>query len=138
MKFSFFLTFKLSKHNNHSMKTYSFEKLIVWQKSILFSVLIYKITKNYPKEELFGMVSQMRRCVISISSNIAEGSGRHSSKDKARFTEIAYGSALELLNQLIISAELEFISKELYQEIRNDLEEITFMLDKLHKSQTNS
>lgn len=117
------------------MKKYSFENLIVWQKSIKLSVSIYKITKEYPKDELFGLVSQMRRSATSISSNIAEGSGRHSQKDKSRFTVIAFGSALELLNQLIISVQLEYISENQYQEIRKDIEEITFMLDKLHKSQ---
>ena len=71
------------------MKIFSFEKLIVWQKSKNIAVIIYKLTKNFPKEELFGMTSQMRRCSVSIASNIAEGSGRHSAKDKARFTEIS-------------------------------------------------
>ena len=71
------------------MKIFSFEKLIVWQKAKNIAVIIYKLTKNFPKEELFGMTSQMRRCSVSIASNIAEGSGRHSAKDKARFTEIS-------------------------------------------------
>ena len=101
------------------MKIYSFEKLTVWQKSKNLSVFIYKITRTFPKEELFGLVSQMRRCSVSISSNIAEGSGRHTQKDKARFTEIAYGSALELLNQTIICKELEFIPDEQYLIIKN-------------------
>ena len=117
------------------MKIYSFEKLIVWQKSKNLSIVIYKITKMFPKDELFGLVSQMRRCSVSVSSNIAEGSGRHTQKDKARFTEIAYGSALELLNQTIICKELEFVSDENYQIIRNEIEQITLMLDALHKSQ---
>ena len=117
------------------MKTYSFEKLLVWQKSRGLAVTIYKLTKNYPKDEIFGMTSQMRRCCISISSNIAEGSGRHTNKDKARFTEIAYGSALELLNQLIISVDLEYASEENYLIIRTQIEEITLMLDALHKAQ---
>ncbi len=117
------------------MKIYSFEKLTVWNKSKNLSIFVYKATRSFPKEELFGLVSQMRRCSVSISSNIAEGSGRHTQKDKARFTEIAYGSALELLNQTIICKELEFFSNEEYQTIRNELEEITLMLDALHKSQ---
>ena len=117
------------------MKIYSFEKLIVWQKSKNLFIVIYKITKTFPKDELFGLVSQMRRCSVSVSSNIAEGSGRHTQKDKARFTEIAYGSALELLNQTIICKELEFVSDENYQTIRNEIEQITLMLDALHKSQ---
>lgn len=117
------------------MKTYSFEKLNVWQKSRKLAVTIYKITRDFPKEEIFGLTSQMRRCSISISSNIAEGTGRHSAKDKARFTEIAYGSALELLNQIIISKDIEFISDENYTLLRMEVDEISLMLDALHKSQ---
>ena len=120
------------------MKIFSFEKLKVWQKSRKLAVKIYKQTKFFPKDERFGLVSQMRRSVVSISSNIAEGTGRHSSKDKARYTEIAFGSALELLNQSIISFDLEFLEKEDYLEIRNDISEITAMLDALRKSQLNS
>ena len=117
------------------MKIYSFEKLIVWQKSRKLAVIINKITRDFPKDEIFGMISQMRRCSISIASNIAEGSGRHSAKDKARFSEIAYSSALELINQLIISWDLEYVTEENYLTIRNEIEEITFMLDSLYKSQ---
>ncbi|WP_299212856.1 four helix bundle protein [uncultured Dokdonia sp.] len=94
------------------MRTFSFEKLNVWQKSRQLSVAIYTLTKSFPDEERFGLISQMRRCAVSVSSNIAEGSGRHSSKDKARFTEISYSSLLELLNQLILSQDLELISEE--------------------------
>lgn len=117
------------------MKIYSFEKLNVWQKARNLSTSIYKITKVFPKDEIFGLTSQMRRCSISISSNIAEGSGRHSAKDKARFTEIAFSSALELLNQVMISNDLEFISNQDYDRIRLEIDEITNMLDGLHKSQ---
>ncbi|VAW12642.1 S23 ribosomal protein [hydrothermal vent metagenome] len=117
------------------MKIFSFEKLKVWQKARELSVKIYKSTKAFPSDERFGLISQMRRCSISISSNIAEGTGRHSPKDKARFTVIAYGSALELLNQSIISNDLKFITKEDYLVIRKQITEITAMLDALHKSQ---
>lgn len=117
------------------MKIYSFENLLVWQKSIKLNVMIYKFTKTFPKEEMFGLKAQMRRSSVSISSNIAEGSGRHSAKDKARFTEIAYGSALELLNQTIISKDLFFLTNENYIDIRNEIEQITSMLDGLYKSQ---
>ena len=117
------------------MKIYSFEKLTVWQKARKLSVIIYKTTHQFPKDELFGLTSQMRRCSISISSNIAEGTGRHSPKDKARFTEIAYGLALELLNQTIISNDLGFINQDGFTAIRNEIDEITAMLDALYKSQ---
>ena len=117
------------------MKTFGFEKLKVWQKTRTLSKEIYLETKGFPDTERYGPISQMRRCAISISSNIAEGSGRHTSKDKARFTEIAYGSALELLNQTILSNDLEFISQENYNSIRQSISEITAMLDALRKSQ---
>ena len=117
------------------MKIFSFEKLIVWQKARELSKVIYKTTKHFPEDERFGLISQMRRCSISISSNIAEGTGRHSNKDKARFTEIAYGSSLELLNQAILSNDLEFLSDDNYIDIRSYLTEITAMLDALYKSQ---
>lgn len=117
------------------MKIFGFEKLQVWQKSRQTSIKIYKATVSFPSEERFGLTSQMRRAAISISSNIAEGTGRHSNKDRARFTEIAYGSALELLNQCILSKDLDFINEEKYLELREDLSEITAMLDGLYKSQ---
>ena len=117
------------------MKTYSFEKLNVWQNSRKLALLIYRLTKKFSKDELFGMTSQMRRCSISIASYIAEGSGRHSPKDKARFTEISYSSALELLNQVIISKDLEYISDDDYEILRYEIDQITSMLDGLYKSQ---
>ena len=119
----------------HSYKTFSFEKLLVWQKSRVLAGEIYKITSKFPKEEIFGMTSQMKRCSISISSNLAEGSGRSSMKDKARFTEIAFGSGVELLNQLIIALDLNFITENEYSEIRTKIQEVTYLLDALHKAQ---
>ena len=103
------------------MKTYSFEKLIAWQKARILTGMIYKITSGFPREEIFGMSSQMRRCSISIASNLAEGSGRNSFKDKARFSEIAYGSSLELLNQIILSKDFEYIDENEYIQIREKL-----------------
>ena len=120
------------------MKQFSFEKLVVWQKSKDLSIHIYKITSSFPNEEKFGLVSQLRRCAVSIASNLAEGSGRHSNKDKARFSEIAFGSLLELLNQLIISYELKFLSEENYNTLRIQIEEISRMINALRKSQLNS
>ena len=120
------------------MRTFSFEKLKVWQKARQLTISIYRITKKFPDEEKFGLISQMRRCSISISSNIAEGTSRHSNKDKARFTEIAYGSALELLNQSILSLDLEFMAMKDYENIRAELTEVLAMLDGLYKSQLNS
>ncbi len=117
------------------MKIFSFEKLIAWQKARELALEIYKITKLFPKEEVFGITSQMRRCSVSVASNLAEGSGRNSMKDKARFTEIAFGSALELLNQLILSFDFEYIEEQKYIEIREKITEVTVLINGLYKSQ---
>lgn len=117
------------------MRVFSFEKLQVWQKSRGLAKNVYTLTKDFPDTEKFGLISQMRRCSISIASNIAEGTSRHSKKDKARYTEIAYGSALELLNQIIISADMKLIKEKDYQNIRQELTEILSMLDGLYKAQ---
>ena len=117
---------------------YSFEKLDVWKKSKDFTVEVYKVTNGFPGEEKFGLTSQLRRATISINSNIAEGSSRTSPKDQARFYTIAYSSAIEVLNQLIISKELNFISVEIYDELRKDIEHITGMLNKLQKVAKNT
>ena len=117
------------------MKTFSFEKLIAWQKARELASEIYKITKLFPKDEVFGLTSQMRRCAVSIASNLAEGSGRNSMKNKARFTEIAFGSALELLNQLILSFDFKFFEEQKYIEIREKITEVTVLINGLYKSQ---
>ncbi|MDZ7717096.1 MAG: four helix bundle protein [Balneolaceae bacterium] len=116
------------------MGKFSFEKLDVWQKSKDFTVDIYKVTSDFPKSEKFGLVSQLRRASISVSSNLAEGSSRTSSKDQRRFYNMAYSSAVEIINQLIISKELEFIDSDIYENLRNEIEHITSMINRLHKS----
>lgn len=77
--------------------------------------MIYKITTTFPVSERFGLISQLRRASASICSNIAEGSARTTNKDQARFTTISFSSAVEVLNQLIISKELDFISEKDYE-----------------------
>jgi four helix bundle protein len=117
---------------------YSFEKLDVWKKSKDFATQIYKVNATFPSEEKFGLISQLRRAIISISCNIAEGSSRTSSNDQARFYTIAYSSAIEVLNQIIISKELNFISAENSIELRSDIEHITAMLNRLQQSIKNN
>lgn len=114
---------------NESYK-FGFEKLEVWQNSIQLSKLIYYLTLSFPKEETYGLTSQIRRTMISVSSNIAEGSSKNSLKDQARFSEIAFGSLLEVLNQIILAFELSYISEENYIDCRNKIE-----LNALKKSQ---
>ena len=120
------------------MKIYSFEKLQVWQQSRILTKEIYLITKSFPDEEKFGLTSQLRRASVSVCSNLAEGSSRNSFKDKARFTEIAYGSLMEILNQLILSLDLDFLSQKEYELIRTKIEEIGNMLNGLRNSQLNN
>ncbi|WKD86434.1 hypothetical protein KCTC32516_01809 [Polaribacter huanghezhanensis] len=119
------------------MKIYSFEKLIVWQESKNLIIEIYKITKGFPSNEKFGLISQLRRASVSIASNLAEGTSRKTTKDKAHFTTIAFSSAMEVLNQIIISKELNFVSEKDYILVREKLEKITNMLNGLRKTQLN-
>ena len=113
------------------MYIYSFEKLDVWKKARKLNSQIYTITKKFPKEETYGLVQQLRRASISISSNLAEGSSRNTYRDKARFTNIAYSSLMEVLNQLILSKDLEYINENEYLEIRPLVEEIGNKLNAL-------
>ncbi len=114
--------------------TYKFEKLEIWKLSIQLALRIYKLTKNFPSEEKFGITNQLRRASSSISANIAEGSSRTSEKDKARFMRIAFGSATEVLNYLILSKELEYITQLELRELRADISKLTNKLNAFHKS----
>ena len=93
------------------MITGNFKELIVWQKSIVLVKSIYALTKNFPAEEKFGLISQIRRCSVSIPSNIAEGQARRTTGDFIRFISNAEGSLAECETQLIIAVELGFCSK---------------------------
>ncbi len=117
------------------MYVYSFEKLDVWIEAKNFAKQIYTLTSKFPETEKFGLTVQLRRAGISIASNIAEGSARNSNKDKAHFTTIAFGSAVEVLNQLIISCELGFITEAEYIELRTQVESITNKLNALRNYQ---
>ena len=114
---------------------YSFEKLNVWKQSIGFVEKIYKITDKFPKSELYCLTSQIRRAVISIPSNIAEGSTRKSLKDQARYSEIAFGSLIEALNQIIIANKLNYINDYDLNLTRLEIEDIARQLNALKASQ---
>jgi four helix bundle protein len=119
------------------MYTYSFEKLEVWQLSRNTVKDIYKITEQFPDKERFGLTSQIRRAIVSVSSNLAEGSSRKTSREQARFTQIAFSSLLEVLNQLILSTDLNYISTEELNEIRPKIEELSNKLNAFYNSQIN-
>lgn len=109
----------------------SYKELIVWQKSIQLVKEIFILTNEFPKSELYGLISQIRRAAVAIPSNIAEGYGRKSAKEYAQFYSIAYGSALELETQIIIAKELHFVEKERFIKVEKLLEEILRMLNSM-------
>ena len=113
---------------------YSFENLEVWQTSRELVNDIYQVTSTFPQDEKFGLTSQLRRASISVSSNIAEGSTRWSKKDQSRFYEIAFGSLIEVLNQLILAADLKFLQENQLTTLRAKTDHIGRMLNALYKS----
>ena len=117
---------------------FSFEKLDVWQDSRALTKLIYEVTKSFPDSEKFGLINQMRRASVSVSSNIAEGSSRTSKKDQAHFYQIAYSSLMELLNQVIISTDLQFLNENQESQIRNHIGKVSNKLNALRKSRLNA
>lgn len=103
---------------------HNFKELNVWKESKDFCVDIYKNMSGFPKSEIYGITSQMKRASVSIPSNIAEGAGRNTNKDFSRFIGMSIGSSFELETQLIISKELEFINENNYLKLINDLNNV--------------
>jgi four helix bundle protein len=102
-------------------KISNFTDLKVWQEAHKLALLIYKVTEKFPKQELFGLVSQLRRAAVSITSNIAEGFSRTSYKDKLKFYVMAHGSLTEVENQLILAKDLGYLSGEEFETITKQL-----------------
>jgi len=117
----------------------SHKDLIVYQKSIEFVTKIYETTNNFPKEELFGLTSQLRRAAISIPSNMAEGFARRHNKELTQFLYVSLGSAVEIETQLLIAKNINYINEEIYIMLTNLLSEISKMLIGLiHKLESNN
>ena len=114
---------------------FAFEKLLVWQKSVIMVKEVYQLTKQFPKEEKYGIISQIRRSALSVSCNLAEGSGKISNKDKANYTTIAFGSLMETMNLLIVASEVEMMTKERVDVFRIQISEISRMLSSLRTAQ---
>jgi four helix bundle protein len=115
-------------------KKSTYKDLIVWQKSIALVTSVYTITKTFPIDEKFGIVSQINRAVISIPANIAEGWGRESSKNYLQFLRISRGSLMEVETLLLISRNLNFISEQSYVEVNQQIDEVGKILQGLIKS----
>lgn len=113
------------------MYIFSFEKLEVWQNARMLILDIYKLTSKFPPNELFGITSQIKRSSSSIATNIAEGTSRNRNKDKAHFLTISYSSAMETLNHLIISKDLNYVSETEYVASREKIEKICNQINNL-------
>ncbi len=112
----------------------SYQQLVVWQKSFALSIKIFKITSKFPKSELYGLISQMRRCAVSIPSNIAEGYTRGYRQEYIQFLRTAFASGAELETQLLLSKELGFLNTKEFNETNELLMEVQKMLNKLISS----
>jgi len=107
---------------------HNFRKLVIWTRSIDLVTRIYQLTNTFPKNERFGLMSQMQRSAVSVPSNIAEGSAKTSNKDFARFLEISVGSLLELETELLIAHNLKYVDSMLFEEIQNEIIELQKMI----------
>jgi four helix bundle protein len=114
-----------------------FRTLQVWQKSHFLTVELYKETKNFPKDELYGVTSQLRRAIFSIPTNLAEGCGRGSDKDFSRFVQIALGSASEAEYLILLCGDLNYLNKDSADKFIELVNEIKKMLIALIKSLNN-
>ncbi len=116
---------------------FSFEDLEVYKKSVNFVDKVYRITKDFPKEELYGVTSQIKRASVSIPANIAEGSGRFNKKDFAQYLRIARGSVYECIPLIEICFRAKFIDKDVYEALLLDCNELARMLNGLISSLLN-
>jgi four helix bundle protein len=105
-----------------------FHDLKVWQRSHCLTLTVYRVTRSFPKEELYGITSQMRRCSSSIPANIAEGCGRHGKAELARFLQIAMGSASELEYHLLLALDLKLLKEAEHREIVGEVIDLKRML----------
>lgn len=105
----------------------TYRDLKIWQRSFDLAVQIYNATRNFPEEEKYGLIAQIRRCAVSVPSNIAEGYARNTTKDYVRYLRIAIGSLCELQTQVLISARLNYLNKDLTVSLEREMSEIEKM-----------
>ncbi len=117
------------------MYQFSFEKLDVWNEARKLTRELYDKTKMFPDSERFGLVNQIRRAAVSVCSNIAEGSSRRYLKEQIMFYQIAYSSLMEVMNQAIISADLDYMEEDSLKDLRGRILKISRMLNGLRNSQ---
>ncbi len=115
----------------------NYKELKVWQKAYQLCIAIYKITKHFPKEERYGLTSQIRRSAVSVPSNIAEGYGRKTTQEYMQSLYIAYGSHCELETQILLAKDLGYIKSDGFQKLQQEVGDIERMLKALIKSLQN-
>ena len=116
---------------------FSFEKLEVWQLARSLAMDIYKHTSEFPSEEKYSLVSQIRRAALSVGANIAEGATRSSAKDQAHFTTLAFSSLMELFNHLVIASDLKYLSEDILNDYRSRIQLLSVKLSNLKATQLN-
>ncbi len=114
---------------------FSFEKLDVWQKARGLVADLYRITESFPKREWYGLVNQIRRAGVSVAANLAEGSSRSSLKDQAHFSQLAYGSLMEVASHLAIANDLNYLPESDFHQLKSDILDISNMINSLWRSQ---
>lgn len=117
---------------------YPFEKLRVWQSARTLIRNVYRATKSFPRTEIYGLASQTNRAAVSVAANLAEGSSRTSRKDQAHFSQIAYGSLMEVACLLIVAVDLEILSADRETKLREEIEAVSRQLNALRSSQLRS
>lgn len=116
------------------MEQFQFEKLTVWNESCRLVVDVYKLLGKFPKHEQYALCDQIRRAVVSVPSNIAEGNGRMAIKEQIHFLEISFGSLMEVYTQLKLSVDLEYITPDDFKEVRGKIYDISKMISGLRAS----
>jgi len=114
----------------------NFRDLLVWEKAHAFNLRAYQITASFPREEMYGLVSQLRRAASSVPTNIAEGCGRGTDRDMARFLQIAMGSASETEYLLLLSNDLHYLDSAIYPTVNDAVQEVKRMLASLLRKLT--
>jgi four helix bundle protein len=114
---------------------YPFEKLNVWQAARKLVKATYEITGSFPQREIYGLTSQTNRAAVSVAANLAEGSARRSRKDQAHFSEISYGSLMELACLFILGNDLGILPAEEENKLRSSIQDVSAQLNALHRSQ---
>jgi four helix bundle protein len=115
---------------------FRFEKLTVWQEARQLKSAVYRVTRNFPKDELFALTSQLRRAAVSVSSNIAEGSGRNSDKDFAHFLEQAYGSLMETASLLFLALDERYLDEPTCDALLENASQLAAQIVALNRSLT--